>query len=507
MKSNKPSFVSLRTKTVLLFSLLLAGIIIISAIALPRLVRQYFQNNKLQEIENTKETVDGILISRPFFTDPEVHSLMNIAANSSDVAIWIAVERDDGALTVFAYGENENSIDDFAQFNRASFTGDEIGLIKDVLSGKQEGNFFNSFKSAFSGSTLSVGYRHHYLRDFMPPMDQIDRSGDMAAVFIHISMEDIVTAARQTVIIILAIIGVVCVACWIVMFVLSQNVILPVNRLQQAADAISKGDFSTELEVAHNDEIGQLTESFNTMTQVLKEADTMQRDFIANISHDFRSPLTSIKGFVEAIIDGTIPQEDSDKYLGIVLDETNRLTKLANNVLDLTKMENGQIELHPTDFDINETIVKLALGFEQRVDEQHINFDFQFITEKLFVTADIALIERVVYNLIDNALKFTDEGGTVAVETSIVGKKAEISVKDTGIGITEEALPYVFERFHKGDKSRGKDKKGTGLGLTIAKQIMLSHREDITVFSTPGVGTTFTFTLPLAGKNYLGKEK
>lgn len=142
MKSNKSSFVSLRTKTVLLFSLLLTGIIVISAIALPRLIRQFFQNNKLREIENTREAVDDILTSRPFFTDPEVHSLMNTAANSSNVAIWVAVERDDGTLTVFAYGENENSIDDFAQFNRASFTGEEISLIKDVLSGKQEGRFF-----------------------------------------------------------------------------------------------------------------------------------------------------------------------------------------------------------------------------------------------------------------------------------------------------------------------------------------------------------------------------
>ena len=259
--------------------------------------------------------------------------------------------------------------------------------------------------------------------------------------------------------------------------------------MKKAAEAITKGDFSQEVHITSNDEVGELASSFNVMAKELQSVDTLQSDFIANISHDFRSPLTSIKGYVEAILDGTIPQEQYSKYLSIVLDEANRLTKMTNNILDLTKMENGQIELHRVNFDINEMIIKLALSLEQRFEEKKIHVDFQFIQEKLYVNADLDLIQRVVYNLLDNALKFTEEGDSITVETSIVARKAYIVVSDTGMGISEEVLPHIFERFHKGDKSRGKNKMGAGLGLAIVKQIMLTHHEDITVRSQVGEGT------------------
>ena len=288
---------------------------------------------------------------------------------------------------------------------------------------------------------------------------------------------------------------------------LGYNILEPVRKLREAADAITKGDYTQEVEVRSNDEIGQLTDSFNKMAKELREVDTLQSDFIANISHDFRSPLTSIKGYVEAMLDGTIPPEMHEKYLQIVLDEANRLTKMTNNVLDLTKMENGQIELNRTNFDINEMIINLALSFEQRVEEKHIQMDFQFLQEKLYVNADLDLMQRVIYNLLDNALKFTGEGDTISVETSIVGKKAYIVVSDTGSGIDEESLPHIFDRFNKGDKSRGMNKMGTGLGLAIVKQIMLTHHEDIKVYSKVGEGSKFAFTLPLANKYNLVEKK
>ena len=206
------------------------------------------------------------------------------------------------------------------------------------------------------------------------------------------------------------------------------------------------------------------------------------------------------------MLDGTIPQDSYDKYLQIVLDEANRLTKMTNNVLDLTKMENGQIELNRRSFDINELIVGLALSFEQRVEDKKIQIQFQFIQEKLFVYADFDQIQRVIYNLLDNALKFTDEGDSITVETSIIGKKAHISVEDTGCGIEENALPHVFDRFNKGDKSRGKNKLGTCLGLAIAKQIIVNHGEDISVTSHLGEGTKFSFTLPLGTDQRSGKD-
>jgi signal transduction histidine kinase len=189
-----------------------------------------------------------------------------------------------------------------------------------------------------------------------------------------------------------------------------------------------------------------------------------------------------------------------DKYLQIVFDETNRLSKLANDLLLLTRMESGQDELHISRFDINEMILKLTLGFEQRAEEKQLQIQFKFLQEKLYVNADIDKLQRVIYNLVDNAIKFTGEGDSITIETSIVNKKAFISVVDTGIGMDEESMRHIFERFHKGDKSRGLNKTGMGLGLAIVKQIIVNHGEGIQVYSKEGEGTRFEFTLPLANQ-------
>ena len=170
-------------------------------------------------------------------------------------------------------------------------------------------------------------------------------------------------------------------------------------------------------------------------------------------------------------------------------------------------MESGQEELHLVRFDINEMVRKLTLGFEQRAEEKKLNIQFKFLQEKLFVNADIDKIQRVIYNLVDNAVKFTQEGDSITIETSIVGKKAYVAVSDTGVGMDEESMRHVFERFHKGDKSRGLNKTGTGLGLAIVKQIIVNHGEGIQVVSKEGQGTKFEFTLPLANQvNFVEKK-
>ena len=272
----------------------------------------------------------------------------------------------------------------------------------------------------------------------------------------------------------------------------------PVKQMTQAAQAISKGDFSQEVEVRSNDEIGQLEQAFNTMAKELQSVDTLQSDFIANISHDFRSPLTSIKGYVEAMLDGTIPQELFPKYLKVVLDEANRLTKMTNNVLDLTKMENGQIEMHIRPFDINESIVSIALTFEQRVNEKKIKMNFQFLQEKLYVSADPDLIERVIYNLLDNAIKFTPEGGRITLETEVKNDTAEITVRDSGSGVPPEDREKIFDRFFTADRAHTAG-KGTGLGLSICKRIMDMHGQSIRLLDTEE-GAAFRFTLKTAEK-------
>ena len=502
-------FISLRVKILVYFTVLLIGIVGIISVALPSVMNQYFLSAKKTDIEKTREIIDEVLTSRNFLMEEEAKNLLTVAARASDICIWLCITEED-EIIIYSFGSTTNSDETFGTFGGVKLKKSELDSIRAVMSGERSGYAMNVFPSAFSGQTISLGYQQDYKTFEL----QAITGGVMkvpavktAAAFIHIAMDDISMTTKSMLRLVFLTLLLVCLASLGMVFFMTNNIIYPVKNLQQAAGAVMKGDFTQTVNVEHNDEIGQLTQSFNEMTRELKELDTLQSDFIANISHDFRSPLTSIKGYLEAMMDGTIPPEQFNKYMGIVLDETNRLTRMTNNVLDLTKMENGQIELHRTAFDINEMIVKLALSLEQRVEEKKIRMNFQFIQEKLYVNADENLIQRVVYNLMDNALKFTSEGDSITIETSVVGKKAHISVSDTGIGISEESLPHVFERFHKGDRSRGKDKKGTGLGLAIAKQIMLTHQEDIKVSSKVGEGTTFRFTLPLAYRHNLVEKK
>jgi len=240
------------------------------------------------------------------------------------------------------------------------------------------------------------------------------------------------------------------------------------------------------------------------MNYMANELDTLeedQRKFISNVSHDFRSPLTSIKGYIEAMLDGTIPVELQDKYLNIILFETERLTKLTQGILDLNQFGRHRgIMLDLADFDINRMIKTTILTFEGTCEKKGITFDLVLTGQELFVHADMSKIQQVLYNLIDNATKFSHQNSAIKIETSIKNEKVFISVKDSGIGIPADSIKKIWERFYKTDLSRGKDKKGTGLGLAIVKEIIQAHNEHINVISTEGVGTEFIFTLPLSQK-------
>ena len=236
------------------------------------------------------------------------------------------------------------------------------------------------------------------------------------------------------------------------------------------------------------------------MANELNTLEDDQRKFVSNVSHDFRSPLTSIKGYIEAMLDGTIPVEMQEKYLNIILFETERLNKLTNSLLELNKFGTKGVILDISDFDINNMIKMTVQTFEGKCKEKRISFNLILTGKELFVTADYDKIQRVLYNLIDNAIKFSHNDSAITIETTEKNEKIFISVKDTGIGIPKDSIKKIWERFYKTDLSRGKDKKGTGLGLAIVKEIVQAHDENINVISTEGVGTEFIFTLPIAKK-------
>jgi len=284
---------------------------------------------------------------------------------------------------------------------------------------------------------------------------------------------------------------------YILVYILSKRIINPLKQITDAARRISSGDWKTRIHLKGNDEITVLADSFNQMVDNLENLEKMRRDFIANVSHELRTPMTSIKGFIEGILDGTIPEDKQEYYLNIVKEEVKRLHRLVCDLLDIARMESGETKVNITEFDICEVIRLSVIQLQQFIEEKNINFRANFEQETMYVYADKDAIQRVMINLIHNAIKFTPEEGNITVSVRNIKGKAEITVSDTGQGIPAEDIPFVFDRFHKADKSRGQDKTSVGLGLYIVKNILKTHNENITVESEYGKGTTFTFYLPL----------
>lgn len=276
---------------------------------------------------------------------------------------------------------------------------------------------------------------------------------------------------------------------------------LPLCKITEAAKQYASGNLDYEIPVNSQDEIGYLSASLNYMSTHLRDMENYQKKFVANVSHDFRSPLTSIKGYVEAIADGTIPFELQGKYLNIILFETERLTDLTRDLLTLNEFDTKDLLLNKEDFDLHEMIKQVAASFEGTCTSRKISIELLFASKVLYVYADRSKIQQVLYNLLDNAIKFSNPQSTITIETTERGEKVFASVKDYGIGIPKEDLSKIWERFYKSDLSRGKDKKGTGLGLAIVREIIQAHNENINVISTEGVGTEFIFSLPKSDNN------
>ena len=272
----------------------------------------------------------------------------------------------------------------------------------------------------------------------------------------------------------------------------------PIKEITRATNEYSKGNLSYHVKPMHNDEIGRLGMSLDYMASQLNESDKFQQKFLSNISHDFRSPLTSIKGYLEAIQDGTIPPEMLDKYIGIKLFETERLTKLTSNILTLNELDPKSVRLDISTFDLNSIIRHTVETFEGTCKKKGIKFNITYANSVQNVKADKGRIQQVIYNLIDNAIKFSKENSYIYITVKEKGEKAQISIKDTGCGIAKEDIDKIWDRFYKSDSSRGRDKKGSGLGLSITKEVIQAHGENIDVVSTVGVGTEFIFTLELA---------
>lgn len=271
----------------------------------------------------------------------------------------------------------------------------------------------------------------------------------------------------------------------------------PMKQLETAAASVAEGDFSIQVDEKHGDrELREVSRGFNMMTRKLQGVEEGRREFVANVSHELRSPITSIRGFAEGMADGVIPKEEQPKYLRLVANESKRLGSLIDDLLVLSRLERDDAKPDLAVFDVNEMLRRAVIRRMNELEEKQIDVSCEFEKEKCLVRADSDRIEQVVINLLDNAVKFTPDGGKISLETAARGKLAEITVRDSGCGVAPEDRDKIFDRFFTADRAHTAG-QGTGLGLSICKKIMEMHGQGIRLLDTEA-GTAIRFTLELA---------
>jgi signal transduction histidine kinase len=282
---------------------------------------------------------------------------------------------------------------------------------------------------------------------------------------------------------------------FIIIYFVTSNMVRPLQDMLAATQSFSKGDFSIRVPAEGDDEVAMLASAFNSMASSLAVMESTRRSFTANVSHELKTPMTTIGGFIDGILDGTIPPEKQNYYLKIVSGEVQRLSRMVRSMLSIARIEAGELTITPVSVEITEIVTRIVFTFEQRIEEKGIEIR-GLDAPRHQVEADADLIHQVIYNLVDNAVKFVNQGGYIEFAYWDEGNMTFISVKNSGAGVAPEEIPKLFDRFYKSDKSRSLDKNGVGLGLSIVKTIVNLHNGEIFVRSEPGKYTEFVFSLP-----------
>ena len=488
-------FKSIFGKLVAMFTAIIIFSFSVAGITLFYTLGKYVSEEKIKSLDNSGEEISKYLqIYLENIGNPIAQGMLDYVLNSykqnTGSYIWITNEK---GVIVFSSPDIrlvDNKISNHLKLEQGQFILPDERQYKKVFLGTdpvvEKGDFYGLFKET-GWSWLIVQKPYKY-------KDVNGNEQVVAAVYLSTPINEI-NKTRMTVyrFFIISTIISIFISTFLVYF-FSRRITKPLKEIRNAAKVISDGEFNKRLNINSKDEIGELANSFNQMAVALENLEEMRRGFIANVSHELRTPMTSIKGFIEGILDDVIPPEKHKDYLDIVRNEIMRLNRLVNDLLDLAKMESGEIHIVFTDFNINELIRRCIIKLESIITEKELevmaNFD-----EDTLVSADVDSIERVLINLIHNAIKFTPKKGIIGINTVIDNDKVIISIADTGIGMEKEELYRIWERFYKTDKSRSYDALGTGLGLAIVKNIINEHGQKIWVESEKGKGTTFYFTL------------
>lgn len=467
-------FRSVYSRMLITFLLIIAFILLLQAVLLAQLYKNDYYNTAREATLKQAKQVASIVASPTYKTFSALQMMLEILetyAEDSTQQVWI-VDRAGGIMNV---GDEE-----LPPFSEKEFN----NYLRDVLKG-EEVILEQIFETRFSTAMLSVG---------VPVI--IDEQIKFA-VFVHTELEDMkgITYSFYRHIFISSVIAVL-VSMFLVLLS-SKNITMPLKEINNMTKDIANGRFEKRIKIQSDDEIGQLASSFNDMADDLMKQEELRCGFVANVSHELRSPLTSIHGFAQGILDGTIDEKDTKKYIHIIFDETTRLKSLIKELLDLSQIESGQFPLHLQKYDINEHIRRVIIRYIDTMEENEIELNVDFRQEFCAVFADKDRIDQVLVNLLDNAIKFTPPGGTIKMWTHKTDNSVIVGVSDTGAGIADEDMPYIFERFYKADKAHT-GKSGTGIGLSIVKKILDQHGQAISVSSTLYKGTRFTFKLEAA---------
>ncbi|MDR1209285.1 MAG: HAMP domain-containing histidine kinase [Clostridiales bacterium] len=406
----------------------------------------------------------------------------------------VSIRLDDDYQSIQEYADVSFIITDanFICFGRttdvdSSLSGRAIDIPAPLRSvtGGEAAVYLGTMAGVFEGETMTVA-------------SPLMKDGSfLGAVFISVSAREFQDSMTQFMKILFLCAALAVTGAFALIFVTSRTISKPIRDVSAAAKEIAAGSFGKRLAEAGEDEVGQLARSFNEMADSLDSQEIKRREFIGNISHDLRSPLTSVKGFLTAILDGTIPPEDERRYLAIILEETERLGRLASDIVDVSRIQNMAIELELTVFDLSDLIRRTLALFETRVLAKGISLGVALADERTYVRADRDKIGRVIFNLVDNAVKFSGSGGEVSVETSLVGESVRIIIRDDGRGISAEDQKKIFDRFYKADQSRGEVRFGSGVGLSIVREFARAHGASISIRSATGRGSEFSFDLPI----------
>lgn len=380
-------------------------------------------------------------------------------------------------------------------------TGDGMIYFDTAASGNLTGTTVADFDAADSRKNYRTGdYYGTFSTDMLSVLAPVTANfKTYGYVVIHMPLSEAQALGDQMLIPLYITALIVFLLSLMILLVIRTDVLKPMRKISEAASEYASGNLKHTIKIDSDNELGRLADTLNLMAQELSSSEDYQKKFIANVSHDFRSPLTSIRGYLTAIADGVIAPEDQEKYIRIVIKETERLNNLTQSMLSLNSLDRKNMHLEYSDFDICPLIKNVCATFERSCEMRDISFDLILSSASVPVHADMGKIQQVIYNLVDNAIKFSHDHSAITIRVSEKAEKVFISVKDDGIGISRADQKQIWTRFFKTDTSRGKDKKGTGLGLSIVKEIITAHDETIDVISTEGAGTEFVFRLQRGG--------